>query len=346
MTDTQRLLADTAEGLFSDHASVASEESAMDEALWQRLEDSDLTRISVAERLGGSGGSLSDAAVILSAAADACARVPVAETALEAGWLLAEADLALPAGPLTAAYVDSGFRRSATVLDAPLQRVPWGSAAQHVVIVAELDRTDVVTYLPTKSAVITPGTNIAGEPRDRMLFAGEIPPELVREVPRGTAQLLQWRQALTRSVMLAAAARRALRVTLRYASEREQFGRPIAKFQAVQHLIAEMAGEVAVMSSASATAVATCESRGMSARQTRFAIAAAKAQCSQSATTVARIAHQVHGAIGFTHESSLRHATTRLWAWRDEAGNEQHWFAAANKELRTSGLDAWHLITE
>jgi len=296
--------------------------------------------------LGGSGGSLSDAAIVVAAAAESGCRVPLAETALEAGWLLAEAELELPEGPLTAAYAPLGFRHGTTLSEVSVNRVPWGRVAQHVVVVMGGGTKDSVTYLPAKDAVVTPGTNLAGEPRDRMLFASEISPELVKEVAPGTAELFQFRRALARSVMLAASAQRALNATLQYASEREQFGRPIAKFQAVQHLVAEMAGEVAVMSSTSATAVATCELEGMSARRTRFAIAAAKAQCSQSATAVARIAHQVHGAIGFTHESSLRHTTTRLWAWRDEAGNERHWFAAAERELRASGLDVWQLVTE
>lgn len=345
MTDTQRLLTETARNLFSARSATESADGTFDASLWQELEDAGLSTVSVPEHVGGSGGALSDAAVIVSAAAEAGACVPIAETAIEAGWLLAEAGLEMPEGPLTSVYAPSGFRRGGPTIDASFDRVPWGRSTQHVVIVSDADGMDVVTYLSTKESLISPRTNIAGEPRDRMLFVGEISSELVREVPRGTGQLLHYRRALSRSVMLAGAAKSALGATLRYASEREQFGRPIARFQAVQHLIAELAGEAAIMSSASAMAVSTCESEGMSAQRTLFAIAAAKAQCSQSATVVARIAHQVHGAIGLTHESSLRHSTTRLWAWRDEAGNERHWFAAADRQLRESELDVWQLVT-
>ena len=45
----------------------------------------------------------------------------------------------------------------------------------------------------------------------------------------------------------------------------------------------------------------------------------------EAAGTGAAIAHQVHGAMGFTYEHTLHHATRRLWAWREEFGNETYW---------------------
>ncbi|WP_344422981.1 acyl-CoA dehydrogenase family protein, partial [Pseudonocardia ailaonensis] len=77
----------------------------------------------------------------------------------------------------------------------------------------------------------------------------------------------------------------------------------------------------------------------------RAAIATAKARCGEAAGQVARITHQVHGAIGFTREHDLRLLTTRLWAWRDEDGTESEW----NAVLGTLALDAdadglWDLL--
>jgi len=122
-------------------------------------------------------------------------------------------------------------------------------------------------------------------------------------------------------------------MSMRYASEREQFGRPLTKFQAIQHYLAEIAGETA----ASGAAVDAAAQAG-----TRFAFAAAKARASQAAGTVARLAHQVHGAIGYTVEHDLHHWTTRLWAWRDECGNEAHWWQALGREAaRGGGTALW-----
>ena len=86
--------------------------------------------------------------------------------------------------------------------------------------------------------------------------------------------------------------------------------------QAIQHHLAAMAGETAA-SGAAVDAAARAE--------TGYAFEAAKARTSQAAGEVARLAHQVHGAIGFTEEHRLHHWTKRLWAWRDEFGNESHW---------------------
>jgi alkylation response protein AidB-like acyl-CoA dehydrogenase len=56
-----------------------------------------------------------------------------------------------------------------------------------------------------------------------------------------------------------------------------------------------------------------------------LALAAAKIRVGEAAGKVAEIAHQVHGAIGSTHEHSLHRPTRRLWSWRDECGTESHW---------------------
>jgi acyl-CoA dehydrogenase len=56
-----------------------------------------------------------------------------------------------------------------------------------------------------------------------------------------------------------------------------------------------------------------------------FAVAVAKARTGEAAGKVAEIAHQVHGAMGFTHEHPLHFATRRLWSWRDEFGSDAYW---------------------
>ena len=68
------------------------------------------------------------------------------------------------------------------------------------------------------------------------------------------------------------------------------------------------------------------------APSTPFGFAAAKARASQAAGTVARLAHQVHGAIGYTAEHDLHVWTKRLWAWRDECGNEAYWWQVLGTE--------------
>ena len=77
-----------------------------------------------------------------------------------------------------------------------------------------------------------------------------------------------------------------------------------------------------------------------------MAVACAKARASEAAGPVARIAHQVLGAIGCTQEHDLRLATTRLWAWREEDGSDAHWNAEIGRQALANGADGlWPLLT-
>ncbi len=54
-------------------------------------------------------------------------------------------------------------------------------------------------------------------------------------------------------------------------------------------------------------------------------IAIGKARIGEAVSICTDIAHQVHGAMGYTLEHSLNHRTRRLWSWREEYGNEREW---------------------
>jgi len=71
-------------------------------------------------------------------------------------------------------------------------------------------------------------------------------------------------------------------------------------------------------------------------------IAAAKIRCGEAAGRAATIAHQVHGAIGFTDEHVLHHFTLRLWSWRDEFGTEEEWASVLGGLLKES---LWETLT-
>jgi acyl-CoA dehydrogenase len=143
------------------------------------------------------------------------------------------------------------------------------------------------------------------------------------------------------------AARRALDLTVTYVKEREQFGRPLARFPTVQQELARMAGEVALIGAATQAAVAQAAvARDPAAADVVPAVLAAKAQASHCAGIVAAIAHQLHGAIGTTEEHRLRLTTTRLWSWRDEDGPEAECFAELGRAALaaaggTGGLWPW-----
>jgi acyl-CoA dehydrogenase len=133
-----------------------------------------------------------------------------------------------------------------------------------------------------------------------------------------------------------------LEQSVQYALDRVQFGRPIAKFQAVQHNLATLAGEVAAASAAADAAAEACARPDIAIGE----IAIAKVRAGEAAGTGAAIAHQVHGAMGFTYEHSLHHATRRLWSWREEFGNEAVWAARLGRMVAEHGADGlWPFIT-
>ena len=196
-------------------------------------------------------------------------------------------------------------------------------------------------------AEVATGRNMAGEPRDTLSFAGlRVAGDAVAPAAPGVDRAALYRRgALARAVLMAGAMERALDTAVTYAGERKQFGRPIAKFQAVQQQLAVMAGQVAA---AGAAADAGVEALSLDdpAKQ-EFLIAIAKTRVGDAATLASEIAHQVHGAIGFTKEYSLQLSTRRLWSWRDEFGGDTEWAARVGAYVCARGADAlWPTLTD
>lgn len=127
--------------------------------------------------------------------------------------------------------------------------------------------------------------------------------------------------ALLHAGLLAGAMSRVFDLTLTYANERVQFGKPIGRFQAVQHQMSVMAEQVAAARIAAEFAFA------VDGRLPEVGVCAvAKARTSEAAQQVASIAHAVHGAIGVTEEYDLQLYTRRLHEWRIAHGSEDHWY--------------------
>ena len=140
-----------------------------------------------------------------------------------------------------------------------------------------------------------------------------------------------------RAIQMTGALARVRDLSVAYAAERRQFGQPLNRFQAVQQALAELAGEVALAEAAVADAIDDPSPRR---------VAAAKVVAGRAAGRCAAIAHQVHGAIGFTREHELHRYTTRLWRWRDDFGGEARWAESLGDLYAHAGADrAWEVIT-
>ncbi len=157
---------------------------------------------------------------------------------------------------------------------------------------------------------------ICGEARDTV----KLHEVQVHILHQSSGSLLLPTLAWMRAVMISGAVQEVLDASVKYASERSQFGRAIGKFQAIQHALAQLAGEAAC---ATMAAQAVIDEAGLS--DEIFAPACAKIRCGEASGKAAAIAHQVHGAIGFTREHQLHFLTRRLWSWRAEYGDERYW---------------------
>ena len=102
-----------------------------------------------------------------------------------------------------------------------------------------------------------------------------------------------------------------------------------------------------IAAAAGESAAAAVAEHGVESRRAEFAVAAAKSSASGAGLAAARIAHQVHGAIGLTEEYALGAFTMRLWSWSTEAGNEAFWSAWLGERVRGFGPDSlWSAIAD
>ena len=348
MSEMRNDLLKTVDRMFDEHCPKSVRESAeageWPAAMWQALEEVGLDRAALPEAAGGSGLEFDDAMAALRRSAYHAAPLPLAETML-AGRLLAAAGLAVPQGALTVAPVRPNDRLefvhsvSGTTLAGVAHRVPWGNVCAHAVVVGELDGKGVVGLASTAGASASVEKNLAGEPRALLRFERA---QLIALAPlEGALARLETEGALYRSVQMAGALERALEYSLQYANERIQFGRPIAKFQAIQHMLAVMAGQAAAASAAADAAVEASRDA-----PDEFAVAVAKSRVGEAAGKGAEIAHQVHGAMGYTREHNLHYSTRRLWSWRDEFGNETYWQSRLGRAVAAQGADAlWPMLS-
>lgn len=340
-------VAETATRLFGEICTTAvleaAEKGVWGTAVWDALEQTGLHLVSIPEAIGGVGGSLYEAVTVLRVSAQHAAPLPLAELFL-AGWLLGELGIGLPKGKVTLAIPPASdslrFEQSDASwhVSGTIRQVPF---ARHVDYALVVD-SEKIGLIELAQAEIIPHQNLAQEPRDTVKVTQASLPVAHRKSQARMPVLLKERGALFRTAQMVGALEAILARSIRYVGEREQFGRPIGKFQAIQQYLAELAGEVVAARGAMETAVLALEQDPTTARA---AIAMAKIRAGEAAGTGSRIAHQVHGAMGFTHEYPLHYFTKRLWAWRDEYGSETEWAEWLGQQVVANGADnLWDFI--
>jgi acyl-CoA dehydrogenase len=244
--------------------------------------------------------------------------LPIGETML-ARCVLARAGIEAPAGAIGLANGDS-----ASV----------GFAPEHLL----LSRDGKVHLIPTDGLAAEAQASISRQPR-ALFDLTTVAPLAETAWPNAlpdTATL----GAMLRASQIAGAVGRVLALSVEYANVRQQFGRPIGRFQAVQQLLAKLAAEAAAARSAADVAWAALD-----AGQLGHAGSIAKIRAGEAARIAAAIAHQVHGAIGVTDEHMLHYFTRRLWEWRLDFGSDGHWAERLGRAAREAEGGLWQFLT-
>jgi acyl-CoA dehydrogenase len=296
---------------------------------WPQLVEAGFPLLLVPESSGGIGGDWGDAVAVLRAAGAAALAQPLGEAIL-ANWLIARAGQPLPGGLVT---IGSGGGRLADGrFTGFVAAVPWGREAGQVLATINADGdTPQLLLLPRGS--VTEGASPAGEPRDRLDYDG------APAVLLGGADHLLF-AAFLRAAQTAGALGAALALAVTHVEQRAQFGKPLSKLQAVQQSLAVLAEEVAAATMAVAAAAAALD-RGGGAME----MMAARLRANMAIHRGVALAHQVHGAIGFTADYPLQRLTRRLMGWRSEFGGDRWAEMLGMMALDAPGAQLWADIT-
>lgn len=349
MTDS--LIVDTTRRIFQDLGDPQTVNNAADDnwqaPLWTALEEAGLTRTWVPDELGGAGASVADGFDVLKVAGNFAAAVPLAETMIAGRWL-ALANLAVPDGMVGVLPVRDGEAIAADgqTLTGTSRDVPFADTVARFAVIAERDGAPHVALVGRDQCQLRPGRMMKGDPKHIVVLDGataEAIAPLPTALPDDAAALTG---AAVRAVQMAGALEAVLDIAAGYAQERVAFGRPISKFQAVQHSLAQLAGESAAATTSAGAAAQALAAGDAVDDSVRVAVAAAKVRVGEAAGAGAAIGHQVLGAIGFTEEHILHRYTNRLWSWRDDFGGEAIWAVRLGRMFAGQGGDAlWPAIT-
>jgi acyl-CoA dehydrogenase len=352
VSESSNIVVETAERIFADLCDPQTVNSAKDDTwkdgLWKALTENGLTLSWVSEEHGGSGASLADGFELMSAAGRFAVPVPLAETML-AGWLLSQGGIVSADGPMSVAPVQPKDRITLNgdgSLSGIAQAVPFAREAQHFAVLAHGAKGVTIALVAAKDCRLEPDENLAGEPTDNLILDKAMPLKTGTAAKSFDQTSLMLMGCVVRSLQIAGALQYMLTRSVNYSQERVAFEKKISKFQAVQHNLAKLAGETAAAVAAAGSAAETIATgTPWDSEATFLEATAAKIRCAEAAGTGSAIAHQVHGAIGFTKEYVLHRFSLRTLGWRDDFGNESYWAVELGNMVAKHGADdLWPLV--
>lgn len=310
MSENREALCEMADGLFAE---LRGQEL---DAIWPRLEKAGFGLLLLPEDADGFGGDWGDLAAVMRLAGKHALAAPLGEN-IAAQRILHDAGM---------------YQVSRATLSAG-GPIPWGRYCW------SLAYNEQTLFLTRVRGVAKNGESAAGEPRDLREFAWSCSKAL--SVDADLTALI----AFLRVCQTAGALDAALALAIDHTGQREQFGRKLSQFQAVQQSIALLAIEAAAVNCAAQGAAAALDRFGYGGGA-NFEIGAAKLRANIAIKTGCALAHQVHGAIGFTQDYPLHQLTRRMMGWRSEGGNDAFWSRRLGEQaLQWGGTGLWDQLT-
>ncbi|MFE0764971.1 acyl-CoA dehydrogenase family protein [Streptomyces smyrnaeus] len=302
------------------------QQQVVDGRLWRELGEAGLFALRAPQSAGGVGLGLPEAVLLFEEAGRALLPGPLVASHLAGG-------AGLVAGAADGSVVVTALEEEPRPDGGAAPLVEHLAAAGAVLALGEGYGTGAAEGCPVR--VLAPGQLVA-EPmrsvdplsplhRVRGLLPGQPPDDGGGTTGGGggrlggvSAEVLRGEAALLTAALQLGSACRTLELAVGYAREREQFGRPIGAFQAVQHLCAEMLVRSETARSVVYAAAVTADDEEISA---------AKLLADTAAVGNARDCLQVHGGMGFTWEADVHLHLKRAWLraeqWRTAVAGEE-----------------------
>ena len=352
MSDVDPLLINATTKIFEDLSDPktinASKTDSWRNQLWSALEEAGLTLAWISDTYGGSGATIADGFSILEVSGKFAAPIPLGETLL-AGWLLSKGGIDSPKGMMTVAPTRPRDRikfNPDNTLTGQVFGIPFASISENIAVIAHGSDGLYVALVASKDCIVTHNSGLSGDGRDTITLK-HTPTLASNKLPDDfSPQALSLMGATVRAIQISGALQSILTLATDYAQERVAFEKTISKFQAVQHNLAKLASETAVAIAAAGSAADTLNDIEVFNESVFFETASAKIRVGEAVGEGAAIAHQVHGAIGFTEEHILHRFTQRLWDWRDDFGSESEWAVQLGEMVAKKGADGlWPLLT-
>jgi len=337
-TEEQETVGKVARQLFEHRATpehlteLETGKERFDAALWNELATSDLLGIALPESVGGSGGNFVDLGVLLAEVGWSVAPVPVyatlvlgadtiarhGDTDLQQQYLpgvvdgstiltaaLAEPRNSSPTAPRTTARLDGdGWR-----IDGTKELVPAAQLAKAVVVSAQTEDGAglFIVDTGTEGVQITAVETTNGEPYADVSLSGAIGRRLTEDAGADIVTALYTRALAGLCAIQIGITERALKLAASYTTEREQFGRPIGSFQAVQQRLADAFIDVEAIRWTTWHA-AWLIGEGRPAQREA---AIAKFWAAEAGARVVASAQQVHGGMGI----DVTYPLSRYFLW-------------------------------